>query len=349
MKKIFYLIALVSLVFASCTKPGNDHNGERKYSFSIGANKAVDTDNSSKTRIEIINEDLYWSVGDKVGMFIGTISYGQPTNIILDDFALTGQHQNPTKNATFKGELTYDQISQFNDYDKYTYTSYYPYDMWVEIDHVDGDAQDRFCFEIPQEMELTPNEFPHQYAFMFDRQVRKPALTWLDESTGQQRFLQESVPFHYRHVLAYLRLKIINNKPTNPVVNIFMESLSDYGNPSLSDVFYLHLYYNMVSAQYVNPSRNTRNITIPDGLNLGDDLYIPMAPSSSSTYQDDIAFTFELEDGTNIRKVLSASDVYLSLYAGSIYPITFNLGYNMTHDSNTLEELQQGSGLGTIN
>ncbi len=339
MKKIFYLTALVVLVFASCTKPRNDHNGERKYSLSIGASKEGDTNNASGTRLEMINGALHWSVGDRVGMFVGEYMYNG--DLLLDDFAMDGQHTDPVKSTTFKGELTYDQISQFYQHGAYSFTSYHPYDMWVDFTHNDGHLQDRLHFEIPRDMELTPNEFPSQYAFMYARNTGYPPITWLDENDEQQWY-HGGAAFYYAHALSYMRLKITNNPTNSPVVSIGMNS--EFGNVNLSDTYELDPVFGDIQSYGGHSANRTRQIYIPDGLDVGDELYIPMIPSH---YTADITFYFYFEDGTYREKLVPASARALGLERGTIHPITFTFTYPIENDSYELQDYTEGQDLGS--
>ncbi len=342
MKKIFYLTALAVLLFASCTKPGNNPNEERKYSFSIGANKEHDTNSSSGTRVEIINEDLYWSVGDKVGMFVGNYT-NNTGELQLDDFVMTGLHSEPVKSTTFSGELTYDQISQFDPDDIYAYTSYHPYDMYVDVLHING-YSDEVYFEIPYSMELMANEFPSQYALMYARSSITP-ITWLDDD-GTQRWRNQPAVFYYEHVLSYMRLKINTSETSNPVTSIYIES--DPGNTNLSDIYMFNTrlgHYN-ISSNGGHSVNRTRQITIPNGLNVGDELFIPIV---GGHYGADIRFSFTFEDGSYVTKLVPASINPLLLNQGQIHTITFNLSYPIISNEFTLDDYIEGQDLGIIN
>ncbi len=185
MKKIFYLIALAGIVLASCAKPDNNPNKERLYSFSISAERAADsddTDDSSKTRIELINDILYWSIGDNIGLSIykGSSYYDPPIVALIE---MTSDHQEPTKYANFKGHLTYDQISQFNSYEMYHYNATFPrayYDIsYGSVGCMVGHLANYF--------DLKKNEFPLSPIFMYAQTPNCYAMTWLDEN-GEQQF-----------------------------------------------------------------------------------------------------------------------------------------------------------------
>ncbi len=337
MKRLIYLIALSGLIFASCAKSENNPNKEQKYPISIQAAREAN-DDPSMTRIELINDQLYWSVGDRVGLFAGR--YQQYDNyLLLNNFPLTNVNESPVKNTTFKGVLTRQEIGQFNSRDMYTYTSYYPYDQRVYFEHVDGYSSDIFIIEMPYAMEFTPNKFPHQYAFMWSRNWGLPAITHLMNEEQQH---VSDLSFFYEHVFSYLCLKIGKNPEGKGIVRINIKSAT-----TISGRYYLSIrFYGELSPYYADDDINkTRQIYIPEGLYESNEIYIPMVPA---TYNGNMEFEFIYDDQTSITKTINN---LFQLERGKIHPVTFNLDYPTTSSDSygdTLDDFEDGYNLGSF-
>ncbi len=319
MKKIFYLIALAGIVLASCAKPDNNPNKERLYSFSISAERAADsddTDDSSKTRIELINDILYWSIGDNIGLSIykGSSYYDPPIVALIE---MTSDHQEPTKYANFKGHLTYDQISQFNSYEMYHYNATFPrayYDIsYGSVGCMVGHLANYF--------DLKKNEFPLSPIFMYAQTPNCYAMTWLDEN-GEQQF-GERPTLHFRHAFSYLRLRLDSNLTGENVTRIEMNSMIGT-DLILSGMVYVHTNgdpthgnYNGDNEEYVT----TRVMDIVEGgFNIGNEIFIPMIPQEYPA--NSLKFKFTFTNGGTYEIVIPS---YMNLEAGKIHPIGFNI------------------------
>ncbi len=325
MKKVFYLVTLVGIVFFSCQNPGNEPNPNegRKYSVTISAEK-VD-DDSSGTRVEMIDGVLNWSVDDKVGMFI---TEAGTNNVVVNNIVMDGQHEQAQPLTHFMGALTFDEISELNQGSSYDHITYYPYNADVSL--FDNTATiSQVDFNLPQTITVRKNEFPSEYAFMVSTEHNRAPMTWLDEN-GEQQY-GERITFAYHHALAYYRLKLDANLMSQTVTKIDMQSISanDHYDRYIAGWFRWHEDTGMCTP--VNADRDpssdlnftTRTIIIDGGMSGGDEIYIPM-PTKEQSPDVYLTLTFTFANGTTYTKTMRRT-TDIVLVAGTVYPVSFRL------------------------
>ncbi len=312
MKKSFYLIAIVGFIFASCTKPEKPNpNEERTYSFSIEAEKEADdidnSDGSSQTRIEIINNLLHWSVGDKVGLYI---TEANRSTLIVNNLAMTGNHSEPVKATSFTGTLTQSEIESLNPNNTYRCMSYFPYSTTVT-----APSASTIVLSIPQTITVRKNEFPTDQILMLASPTDAfPPITWLDEN-GEQQW-DKSVSFTYRHMFSYVRVKLNTNLTSLSVTGIEVSSPS---NHRLSG----NLFYFLPTGYMMGGTYSNRIIDIETGMDVGDEIYIPFVVPVSYSNNYNYTFKFTFEDGTTSEKIIPVDN--FKLQRSKIHNITFNL------------------------
>ncbi len=218
MKKVFYLIAVAGLVITSCAKTDNPNpNKGKTYSFEIGAERETDEDGAPETRIQFINDALYWSVGDRVGMFVH-----EGTTQRINNLAMTGNHSEPVKATSFTGTLTQSEIESLNPNNTYRCMSYFPYSTTVT-----APSASTIVLSIPQTITVRKNEFPTDQILMLASPTDAfPPITWLDEN-GEQQW-DKSVSFTYRHMFSYVRVKLNTNLTSLSVTGIEVSSPSNH-------------------------------------------------------------------------------------------------------------------------
>ncbi len=345
MKRLIYLTAIVGFIMVSCAKPNDNPNpneGET-YSFEIGAEK--EADGTDGTRVEVVDGLLHWSVGDQVGMYV-TNTNGTTKHI--DNFAMTGIHTEPTRNTTFKGLLTQSQISQLDPNSTYRHFSYHPYGSMV-LNNISNYNTYGIVMThtLPNQITVRPNEFPMDNVYLFAEEGSlAPPMTWLDENDEQQLGARRT--FTYKHTMAYLRVRINENLNGYPIEEIRVNlntvpvsltamvclsgGLSMYSNRKKDDNYYI-MYANNLSA-----STNYKYIyvTIEDGMDVGDYIYIPIPPNVLYPYGDygtssrTLRFSFyysrngqRYQFGNKTLPVSTTEEIFFE--AGKIYDIAFNL------------------------
>ncbi len=362
MKKIFYLIAVVGLMFASCTKPENPNpNEEPTYSFSIGAEKSIDS--TDETRVEYVDGLMHWSVGDQVGMYVTAESstYSRPQNSYVNNFAMTGAHTEPARGTTFKGLLTQSQISQLDPTKTYRHFSYYPYgSMELYSTAVYNSMGVMMYHTIPPSFTVRPNEFPTDAIYMFaEEEGMNSPMTWLEgneQKWSEKRTLTYKT---YKHTMAYFRVKINSysrNLPLGGVSIQLREYKPEFGmnitTNKIAGTGYLyskyrqggdtHIVHSMMEGTY-----DSITVYIDGTINEGDYIYIPISCTGPiyPLYEGQnggytrFRFTFFERDSYNSNHVFATKDPqiapispnnifdpnYLYLEPGKIYDIAFNL------------------------
>ncbi len=329
MKKLFYLIAVAGLVITSCAKTNNEIKPEpepkeegRTFSFSIGAEKAGD--GTDDTRIEMIDGSQYWSVSDKVGLFT---TVGYPNTIaIAENIPMSGIHTQPTRSGTFVGELTESHIEQVKTWGMLgeNHLSYYPYSESLEWELDKKYGGFYLTHSLPREMTLTKNVFPSEHVFMIATPIHGEQLvTAVYDDWGNVTGVETHQPtFHYVHLLSYMRLKLDANLMGQNVTKIEMHSHEHpSGHSPISGNVWIDPYAMNIKKTNTpyEPEMDYRTINIPEGFNVGDEIYIPMYPGSYSY----IMFTFVFENGARCEKHVQS----ITLNYHTIHNIKFKLPF----------------------
>ncbi len=311
MKKIFYIVAVAGLMLNSCAKneKPQPQQEESKYSFSIGAEKETDEDGSPETRIEMINGVKHWSVGDQVGMFVRT------TNGYINNIALMGQHTEPATATSFVGELSHSDISQFDPSSECRFLTYYPHNASATATF-DVSTGWYLNFSTPQNITVKKGEFSTDNVFMYSAYRAYPT-TWLDGNGEQQWSARQSLK--YRHAYSYLRVKLDINLMGLPVTRIQVTHPESgiSGNMRL----YLPAYPNSQNDQNILGGNRNMIVDIDGGMNLGDEVYIPMIRES---YPAGTKFTFTYSNGATYEKTIQSD---ITLQRGKIHNIAFKLPF----------------------
>ena len=197
---------------ASPKRPSHEPDGgsERgSYGVTIGATSY----DGPTTRAEYDGVTYKWSPGDKVGFYMMPMGENIP---VVSNSPLSSQNRTPDRYVEFDGGLTRQEIGRIDPNGRYDYYSYYPY-------RSSGAGFPIVSFEIPGTMNLTPNDFPEEYGFMYGEKVTTPEgerpLTWLVD--GQQHY-GEYIGFKYRHAFAFLELHLALNLMSQPVDQIIV-------------------------------------------------------------------------------------------------------------------------------
>ena len=250
--------------------PGAGTDPGRTFGISVGGASY----SAPATRAEYDGVTYRWTPGDRVGFYM--VPEGGSTPVV-SNARLKSVNTAASQVADFEGELMERDIEQISSDGKYDYYSYYPYDAAADA------GFPNVAFNIPGEMTLTPDVFPVEYGFMVaNRETtadgEKP-LTWIEQSTGQQRF-GKYVGFEYRHVFAYLEVYLSLNLMSQPI-NKVVVTCTD--GSLMSGTANINLQTGAVSFSSGSPSI-TVNIA-GDGLNIWEDngvkytkVWIPINP-----------------------------------------------------------------------
>ncbi len=177
---------------------------------------------------------------------------------------------------------------------------------------------------VANELTITKNKFPSEHVLMYASAINVPPISYLD-GNGIKRY-GEKRTFTYKHAYAYLRLKIEDNLSPQNITKIEMST----GSYSITDASLSGYIYVDVTNGAITRSGTSglfrRTIEIPGGLNVGDEVYIPMP---ATTYRGgSIRFTFTYSNGDTYETNIPASTSQpLTLESGKIYPIRFKLPF----------------------
>ncbi len=338
MKKLFYLTAAIGFVMASCTKP--EPTEESTYSFSIGAEK--EAGNTDETRVEFIDGLMHWSVGDNVEIHIlNAGAFGTPMDKITEGIPMTGLHREPVRATTFAGKLTYSTISKLNPNNLYDYVTTYSGGAYsLEAYYAGSSTNSRdfyFLYCIPTIFITPKNQFNPQNVFMLAHTFNVPPTTWLENRI--QKF-GERITFTYKHVFAYLRVKIEENLSGKAIEQIQVTSTSAHNNltyAALSGHFQYNIDRNSGAVRSLGytsinglSGRVTADCNIDGGINSGDYIYIPIPEKTiiNSPYSGitglQFRFLFKYNDYVTKTIDLTTNEIK-TLEAGKIYDISFRL------------------------
>ncbi len=318
----------------ACVKTDDDpqRNENHKYSISVLGEKTALEDDSSETRVELVDGVPHWSADDTIGLYVfkkgfnyimsnlagftGTIE-DLNSYVVASNIPLTGRHEEPVRNAHFSGELTFEQISRLYPDSLYEYMSYYPYmreiskgvyEVWT-INYLP------YFLSHSHESWVESNVFPAHLTRLISNEFDGlPPLAWLDER-GVQRS-GERLSFNYMHYQSYLRLTIVSNEINTLRVNSVSLDIPNRSgwierveiDPETGS---LHADISNIHTSYIE-----------GGMSVGDYIYIPI---DDGDYTDDrypmmtVEFTFE--DGTTWSKTLRGGVAE----QGKVHNIGFNI------------------------
>lgn len=278
MKNIFHIL-LTTLILAGCSagseldlpvpSGGGAKTGKgfgkhtRSFGITIGGASQDESQNTRTSYDPTAEGAVYqWTDGtngttlDRTGFYMAPEGTNTP---VASNVRMTNLTQGSSQFADFGGDMRYADIARVSPDEGYDYYSYYPYSA------ANDNTFPNVAFEIPAEINLTPNVFPTEYGFMVaDKETTGAGqlpISWL-EGTGNdavQKF-GTHVGFNYHHVFAYLEVYLNVNLMDKPVSKIVV-TCNDGMMSGLMNI-------NIQNKSITGGSSNSVVVNIDGGLNI---------------------------------------------------------------------------------
>ncbi len=331
MKKVFYLVAITGLLFASCAKTDNPNpNKGKTYSFEIEAEK--ETDGTDDTRIEMIDGSMYWSAGDWVGMHIYDV---ETWTAISNTNIMRNVSTEPTKttkfrndNASFIWQLKPNKLYNFIAYAPHYRDGSNPF-LTTGYSTFNGGRFYITC-ELPLTRTVrqpsTTSSVSEIHYYMAAIATNVPPPTWTDTYGGEQQW-GESLTLTYKHLVSYLRLKLNSNsmydKSPNNIYHIRQIGIvSGKDNPKLTGTLSVDINTGVLAPEY---GTSRLSVLIGGGVGMlrpGDTVYIPIAPGA---FPPDATLEFTFKTQVNMQAVKVIPFGNITIERGKIYDISFDI------------------------
>ena len=298
----------------SPSKPsGGGSTGKGAYGVTIGASSY----DEPATRTEYDGVTYKWSPNDKVGFYMVPMGGSVP---MVSNTPLVSQNRTPDRYTEFDGGLTRTEIGRIDPEARYDYYSYYPY-------RSEGAGFPNVSFDIPATMNLTPNDFPEEYGFMYGEKVTTPEgekpLTWLVD--GQQHY-GEYIGIKYKHAFAFLEVHLALNLMSQPVDRVVVTCTD--GSP-MSGTARINITNGNIAFDSEGAS-NSITVNIGGaGMDIRsatdyDRIYIPINPALAGK-----EFKFDFRSKTDARNGHSETKTGGALQAGMKHKAGFILPFSI--------------------